>query len=303
MLKEALFYKKKGDKVLCTLCPHNCCLSNGQLGICRARMAAGGKLYSLNYGEITSINMKPIKEKSLLTLDNRNLILSLGSFGCNFKCGICKNHNMSEKKIFSEYLSVDNLIKLALTIENNRGITFTYNEPFIFYEYMYDVCKKASEENIDVCICSNGYVNPRALEAILPYVSVVNIDLKAFNGEFYKDICFGDFYSVLENIKLIKKFCNVEITTMIVEGYNDSLIGIKNMCRWIAFIDPNIPFHIVRYHSNTIANVETTSKETINMVECIANKYLNYIFVEEKYFVQNNYIYKCLLENKIEEKI
>lgn len=167
MDKEAAFYKNlQEDKILCELCPHNCKLSLGQMGMCKGRKRKEDKLYTINYGEVTSMVVDPIEKKPLYHFKPGSNILSVGSFGCNFKCGFCQNYTISQYKYKSEYVSPQNLIELAEHIENNIGIAFTYNEPSIWYEYIRDVCNASKNKKLDLIMISNGYISTKALKNI-----------------------------------------------------------------------------------------------------------------------------------------
>lgn len=53
------------NKVICPVCPHACALTEGQVGICGARQACGGKVIDQNYGRLASVALDPIEKKPL----------------------------------------------------------------------------------------------------------------------------------------------------------------------------------------------------------------------------------------------
>ncbi|WP_291548469.1 AmmeMemoRadiSam system radical SAM enzyme [Clostridium sp. HMP27] len=295
MLKEAMFYKKiDNDYVICNLCPHNCHIKDGGRGLCGPRKVHDGKLYNSNYGEISSISLDPIEKKPLYHYKPGSYILSVGSFGCNFKCGFCQNYSISQHNVDTRYLEPEDLINLALEQKNNVGIAFTYNEPSIWYEYIWDVSKKAVDKNIDIVLVSNGYISKEPLKELLPYISAMNIDLKAFKDEYYKDVCKGDIKEVLENIKLCSEKTHVEITTLLVNGYNDSEEEVEELCKWIASVDKNIPVHFSRYFPSYQFKEEPTPVERVLKAKEIGDKYLNYVYIGNVPGINNNtYCPKC----------
>lgn len=295
MLKEAMFYEKtNNDYVVCNLCPHNCHIKDGGRGLCGPRKVHDGKLYNLNYGEISSISLDPIEKKPLYHYKPGSYILSIGSFGCNFKCGFCQNYSISQHNVDTRYLDPEDLINLALDQKNNIGIAFTYNEPSIWYEYIWDVSRKSVDKNIDIVLVSNGYISKEPLRELLPYISAMNIDLKAFKDEYYKDVCKGDIKEVLENIKLCSGKTHVEITTLLVNGYNDSEEEVEELCKWIASVDKNIPVHFSRYFPSYQFKEEPTPVERVLNAKKIGDKYLNYVYIGNVPGVNNNtYCPKC----------
>lgn len=290
-----MFYEKtNNDYVVCNLCPHNCHIKDGGRGLCGPRKVHDGKLYNLNYGEISSISLDPIEKKPLYHYKPGSYILSVGSFGCNFKCGFCQNYSISQHNVDTRYLDPEDLINLALEQKNNIGIAFTYNEPSIWYEYIWDVSRKAIDKNIDIVLVSNGYISKEPLKELLPYISAMNIDLKAFKDEYYKNVCKGDIKEVLENIKLCSEKTHVEITTLLVNGYNDSEGEVEELCKWIASVNKNIPVHFSRYFPSYQFKEEPTPVERVLNAKKIGDKYLNYVYIGNIPGINNNtYCPKC----------
>ena len=136
MKTKAMFYEKHRDKIHCFLCPHNCVIEHGQFGKCKVRIHEDGELFTLNYGEVTSSALDPIEKKPLYYFRPGSYIFSVGSFGCNFTCSFCQNYPISQYKAQSDFVPKEDLAKIALTMERNIGIAFTYNEPSIWYEYV-----------------------------------------------------------------------------------------------------------------------------------------------------------------------
>ena len=165
------FYKEEDNFIQCQLCHHNCKLKENQFGICGLRTVKNNLPVAINYGEVTSANVDPIEKKPLFHFKPGKDILSVGTYGCNMKCSFCQNYEISQNKPSSEFIDIDKLIKLIISIPNNVGIAFTYNEPFMWYEYIYDVAKRIKEydKNISVVLVSNGYVNKEPLKKILPF--------------------------------------------------------------------------------------------------------------------------------------
>ena len=203
MEKEASFYDGAKGYVNCKLCPHNCFINDGEYGKCNVRVNRGGKLYTTNYGEITSMARDPIEKKPLYHFKPGSNILSVGSFGCNFSCEFCQNHTISQGRPDSEYISPKQLVEICKGLEDNIGVAFTYNEPSIWYEYVYQSSKllKESIKNINIVLVTNGYVNEEPMKKLLPFVDAMNIDLKSFNNEYYKEVCGGSVLPVLKYYK------------------------------------------------------------------------------------------------------
>ncbi|PAB56923.1 AmmeMemoRadiSam system radical SAM enzyme [Anaeromicrobium sediminis] len=296
MEKKAMFYEIKGEKIHCFLCPHNCHIGENQFGLCGVRTNKDMELKTINYGEIASANQDPIEKKPLFHFKPGTLILSVGSFGCNFACGFCQNYSISQERPKSEFVEPKKLADTTANLDNNTGIAFTYNEPTIWYEYVYDVAKDLKEnyEDIKVVLVTDGYITKEALEKLMPYVDAMNIDLKGFSEEYYKKICRGSLKPVMETIEYAAKHCHVEITTLLVSSLNDSLEEVEEISKFLAQINKNIPLHLSRYFPTYKMNLPATEINTILEAQKRAQEHLNYVFVGNVPNMDNStYCPKC----------
>ncbi|HDH07058.1 MAG TPA: AmmeMemoRadiSam system radical SAM enzyme [Thermoproteales archaeon] len=252
-MKEALWYEKlSGNRVRCRLCPWNCLLSPGQIGLCLARMNIKGVLYALNYGIVSSIAIDPIEKKPLFHFYPGSPILSISTFGCNHKCPWCQNWEISQtsssEKLGTKYEPED-IIKIAERY-NVPFIAYTYNEPLIWYEFVLDVAKLAKKKNIKNVLVTNGHINPEPLEELLPYIDAANIDIKAFNKDTYLKIIRGKLEAVLATAEEMKsKGVHVETTHLVIPGVNDREEEFKKLVEWqIEKLGEETPLHISRFY-------------------------------------------------------
>lgn len=296
-MEEARYYNKSEDNfVECNICPHNCIIKEGGVGICNAKKNIEGKLFSINYGEITSMNLDPIEKKPLFHYKPGSSILSLGSFGCNFGCGFCQNYTIAFGDGHgANYISSDDIVDKAKKIDGNIGIAFTYNEPTVFYEYMLDTAIKAKEHGLDTVMVSNGYINEEPLKELSAYIDAANIDLKAFDEKTYYKLTKGSLQEVKNTIEyLYKEKVHIEITHLLIQGFNDNIKEFENMVNWIAKIDPKIPFHISRYYPAYKFTVRPTDVNLIKQYQEIAKKYLEFVYIGNvPYSDINTYCPKC----------
>ncbi|NLC02826.1 MAG: AmmeMemoRadiSam system radical SAM enzyme [Tissierellia bacterium] len=285
MFKEAMYYNKlKDSKVHCVLCPHYCVVSNGDLGICNVRKNIDGELFTINFGEITSISMDPIEKKPLYFFKPGTSILSVGSFGCNLKCSFCQNYTIAQIEEFqgkSDSVNPEELVEIILNKKDSIGIAFTYNEPSIWYEYVYEVSKLLKEKNPDkdVVLITNGFINEEPLRKLLPYVDGMNIDLKGFNNLYYNKICGGRLEPVLKTIEIAGKTTHVEVTTLLVTGENDNLEEVENIAKFLASVDKNIPLHLTRYFPTYKMSNPPTDLNFMYEAKKVAEKHLDRVIL------------------------
>lgn len=278
MKREAKFWKPLADqKVQCQLCPHNCKIKNDGLGVCGVRKNENGKLYTLIYGSCSSIAADPIEKKPLYHFHPGTNALSLGTVGCNLKCEHCQNFSISTAK--PDYTSIrevmpEKAVKLAREYDC-QGIAWTYNEPSIWHEYSFDSAKLAKKEGLYTVYVSNGYINEDPLKEISPFLDAMNVDVKAFNDEFYKKICKASLEPVLLTCERAKELgIHLEVTYLVIPGHNDSNDEVKNFCNWVVDkLGGETPVHFSRFHPDyRMNNVPMTPMKTLLHVYDIAKQ-------------------------------
>lgn len=284
MQKEALYYEKlENNKVRCHLCPWECLLTEGKLGICRGRKNLEGKLYAINYAKAVSIAIDPIEKKPLYHFLPGTEILSTGPNSCNLKCGHCQNWSISQIESPTELVTSENLVSLTLKY-NSVGIAYTYTEPLMWYEYILDTAKLAQNKALVNVLVTNGYINPEPLQELLPLIDALNIDVKAMNQDFYKKVCKGRLDVVLKTVELsVEKKRHVELTYLIIPELNDSAEELKKFVNWVADLNPLIPVHFSRYFPAYKSDLPPTPIETLRKAFKIASDKLEYVYVGNAY--------------------
>ena len=276
-MKEALYYIKESDNIVkCSLCPNNCRISPEQSGLCRVRTNISGTLYTQTYAMISSIAMDPIEKKPLRMYKQGTKILSVGTYGCNFKCGFCQNYHISQQAPSLENLSVTELLEMSEKNTESIGIAFTYNEPTIWYEYVLETARLNPKDTV---LVTNGFINLQPLKELLPYVNAMNIDLKSMQPEFYKKVCGGSLNAVQQTIKSAYDSTHIELTFLAIPGVNDSSDEMQQMSSYIAGIDKKIPLHIIPFRPMyKWTDLSYQTYEKIIELKNIAKQKLDFVF-------------------------
>ena len=279
-MKEALWYeKRKDDNVLCRLCPQACIIGPGEAGRCRVRRNRNGKLYAETYEKVSAVTMDPIEKKPLYHFYPGKEILSIGSIGCNFSCRFCQNWHISQDTAPLDTLSVDGAVK-ACKEHDSIGIAYTYNEPLIWFEYVFDTARALKEEGLCNALVSNGFINPEPLDRLLPYIDAINIDIKSIRDEFYTTLCGGRLRPVLDTAIKAKKNIHVEITNLIIPGYNDTEKELKELAKWTAEnLGPETPVHLSAYFPRYKLGAEPTPVDTLERAHDIFSAELYFVYV------------------------
>jgi len=276
---QAKYYSKLEDNLVrCELCPVNCKIKPGKHGICKLRYNDGGELIANGYGEVVSLSIDPVEKKPLYHFHPGKPILSTGPNGCNLRCPFCQNWQISQENVSTRYISPEQLAELG-SKQDSIGVAFTYTEPLIWFEYMYDTALLLKERGLKVVAVTNGYLNEAPVRELFKLVDAANIDLKSASPEFYKNTCRGNRDDVLRTFNIAHEMnVAVEVTNLLITGENDSEYDLKAIVDLIAEIDPLIPFHISRYFPNYKYDNAPTPIKTLETAVKIAREKLAYVY-------------------------
>ena len=298
--KEASHYLSLGRNVKCKLCPNSCLLQPDDRGRCRNRVNKDGTLYTLVYGNPCSFHDDPIEKKPLFHFLPGTRAFSIATSGCGFRCLNCQNWDISQRKpeetkdprgpqlrVTSQLLRTRRLtmtdydrlsmfprdvVELAEEL-NCRSIAYTYSEPTMFYEYMYDTARLARKRKIKNVWITCGYIQAQPLRELCRYMDAANVDLKSFSDAIYKTLNSGKLQPILDTLQTLKEQ-NVwfEVTNLIVPTYTDKMDMIKRMCDYLAeSVGVDYPLHFSRFHpKHKLTRLAPTPRDVLIEAKSIA---------------------------------
>ncbi len=234
----------------------------------------------LNYNRYCGLHYDPIEKKPLYHLSPGSIIFSIGSFGCNFNCDFCQNHQIVSHPEYSGNYNQNFILKKAVD-KGSIGLAYTYNEPTVWYEDMLSLAINLKHMGKDYknVVVTNGYINEQPLRKLLPYIDGMNIDLKSIREDFYKRYCEGHLKSVLKTIALAIQKTHVEVTTLLIEPLNTDSEEIKKLAMTLAKIDEGIPLHLTRYFPSHRMQLPPTAIKTMLNAKEIAKRYLKHVYI------------------------
>ena len=303
-MEAYLWESLEEQTVKCNLCNHRCVIKPGKRGICSVRENQSGVLHSLVYGKVIARNIDPIEKKPLFHFLPGSLSYSIATVGCNFKCRFCQNADIAQMPndrsglIMGDETSPEAIVDGALKA-NCKSISYTYTEPTIFFEFAYDTAKLAHEAGLSNVFVTNGYMTAEALDMIHPYLHAANVDLKAFNPDYYKNLCSAKLEPVKESLIKMKALgIFVEVTTLMVPGLNDDPKELEALAGFLAeSLGPETPWHVSRFHptyrltDRSSTPVETLIKaREIGLAAGLRYVYTGNVPGEE---AENTYCYQC----------
>ena len=288
---QALYWNSfPKNKVKCLLCPHKCLLSSNKKGLCCVRLNDGGTMKSLIDCKVASLALDPIEKKPLYHFYPSSQILSAGTLGCNFSCVFCQNHTLSHFKDNPEKVcrsvTPEELCNIALRYkpEGNIGIAYTYNEPSVWYEFVLESSKLTKQAGLKNVLVTNGFLNQEPLNALIPYIDAVNVDIKSISPQFYKKYCRGTLRNVLDYCKTAAQKCHIEITNLVIPSLNDSQEDIVKLAKWIAKnLGKDAPLHLSAYRPQFKMSLPSTPADVLEKSRDLALKFLSYVYIGNIY--------------------
>jgi len=304
MKKEALLYDKlPHGGVQCRTCQRRCTIAKGAAGWCHTRVNQGGRLYSLIYGEVSSLSINPIEKKPVFHFYPGSRWLSLGSWGCNFRCPGCQNWEIAHWKgkdlEKGSYLAPEDQVDMALS-HGCVGLSWTFNEPTLWFEYTLDTARFAKKRGLYTNYVTNGFITEEAFDLLAPYLDVYRVDVKGFSDTTYQKIAhipeFGPILKVAEKAK--QYGIHVEVVTNITPGYNDDNAQLQGIASWIKkSLGPDTPWHVTRFYPHLkLSHVEPTPTATLEHAREIGiDNGLRYVYLGNVpgHEGENTYCYKC----------
>ncbi len=254
-LDKAALWEAKGAEqtVQCLLCAHRCRIPEGGAGICGVRENQGGVLYTRAFHGLCSAGADPIEKKPLFHFMPGSRTFSIACMGCNFKCGFCQNWQISQTRAGYEKkghrADPEAIVQTALD-QGCASLAYTYTEPTVFMELCGECGTLARTAGLKNVFVSNGAMTREAIDYAKPWLDAINIDLKAFDPAFYRNVCKANLDAVLASIERIANETDIwmEITTLLIPGQNDDKEQLKRLVEFLVTkAGPDVPWHVSRF--------------------------------------------------------
>jgi pyruvate formate lyase activating enzyme len=267
------------------MCFRRCTVPEGGRGFCRNKVNLGGRYYTLVYGRPSALQIDPIEKEPSFHMLPGATIFCTGTASCNNRCKFCHNWHLSQRS-FEEIRHIAITPEQTVELAQEKGchaVSFTYNEPTVFYEHMFDVAKVAKQAGMGALFHTNGGMNEEPLAALLDLMDAVTVDLKAFTRRFYQQVSSSELEPVLRTLQQIHNSgVHLEIVNLVVTTLNDDMDDIRRMCRWIQkTLSDEVPLHFTRFHpAYKLTSLPSTPIETLESAAHIADEEgLQYVYI------------------------
>jgi pyruvate formate lyase activating enzyme len=261
-----------------------------------------GHLWSLVYGRPVARHVDFIEKKPLYHVFPGSLSYSYGTAGCNFHCTFCQNADIAHPNKIMRATEVQDVPPKEIVSESIEheclSIAATYTEPTVFMEYVLDVARLGRQNRLVQILVTNGFMTPRALNSVIPFLDAANVDLKSFRGDFYTQQCAARLHPVLQTLRSLKNAgVWLEVTTLIIPGVNDSRDELKEMADFIASLGRETPWHLLAFHpSYLLTDRPPTSMEILYRAREIGIlSGLRYVYLEnvDQAEYKHTYCHQC----------
>ncbi len=272
--QRAAHYTAAGTTIHCSLCHHRCAIGVGMRGRCAVRENCGGVLYTDAYGDVVALAADPVEKKPLFHVAPGAVAFSFAAEGCNFSCSWCQNHQISQAGKAGGLLygqghpiPPEVIVEEALSV-GAQVLAATYTEPTVFYELARDVAHLGREAGLLNVWVTNGSLCAAPLEELAPFLDAANVDLKGVDPNTTQHRTGMSAVHVMETIDLMVRLgIWVEITTLVVPGFNDSPQELTGVAQFIASLNPSIPWHVTRYYPQYQETTPPTPLKTLALAQ------------------------------------
>ncbi|HVH29488.1 MAG TPA: AmmeMemoRadiSam system radical SAM enzyme [Vicinamibacterales bacterium] len=267
--REGTLYDELPDgRLRCHACGHCCPLPEGAVGVCKVRFNQHGRL-RVPWGYVGGVQCDPIEKKPFFHAHPGARAYSFGMLGCDLHCGYCQNwvtsQALRDPRAVAPPLEAtpDALVEDALRC-GAHAVVSTYNEPLITSEWAVAVFKAAKAAGLMTGYVSNGNGTPQVLEYLRPWTDLYKVDLKSFDDRHYRQLG-GRLEPILDTIRRLHQMDFwVEIVTLLIPGFNDSLDELTRLVEFVASVSPDIPWHVTAFHADyKMADSSNTTPEML----------------------------------------
>ena len=307
---DPVYFNAEHDHITCLICQHYCQLKANEVGPCANQKNIDNTLVGITRNKPSAISIDYIENRPFLHFLPGSSVLCIGTIGCNLHCPSCQNHQISQHYYAVEplHLSPIEIVKLALD-QNIKIISFGYNEPVVYYPYAKEIGRIAKDKGIKLVMQTSGYMSEEIAADMSSWLDAVHVDLKGFNPAYYKNTLGAELSAIKQNLKILAASSLwLEITTLLIDGVNDSDEEIAAIARFIdEGLGSHVPWHLSAFYpDNQMQTFEPTSTDTLlNAYEIASAQGLYYVYFGNVPFLNETFCPSChtLLIQRREEEI
>lgn len=298
LIKTPQYFEQHATHITCLICQHFCQLKPNEVGLCANQKNINQELIGITNNRPSAICIDKIENRPFLHFIPGSSVLSIGTVGCNLRCPSCQNHQISQHFQHVEPLELSpiEIVKLALE-QNIKIISFGYNEPIIYYPYAKEIGRIAKDKGIKLVMQTSGYMSEEIAYDMHTWLDGVHVDLKSYNASYYKNVLGANLSSIKENLRIISKTSLwLEITTLLIDGVNDSDEELRAMAHFIdEELGSHIPWHLSAFVPDNEMRTfcETSTQSLLNAYEIAQAQGLYHVYFGNVPFLNDTKCPSC----------
>lgn len=240
----------------CVVCPRRCDL-RAQAAFCGGYALEADTLINLAWGQVASWSVDAIEKKPVYHYRPGSYVLSLGSWGCTFRCRYCLNHELAWRRSpdapFDTQVrwSPDDAVRRALR-NGCQGIAWTFNEAAVWLPYVVATNRAARAAGLYTVLVTNGAYTDEALDRLLPTLDVWRVDLKAWDDAFHRSqlgVPFGAGIAREATLRARRAGVHVEVVTCLTPVDHGRWEALAPLGTWIRdALGSDTPWHLLKFH-------------------------------------------------------
>lgn len=246
------------------------------------------------------MGVDPIEKKPFFHFHPGSTSLSISTVGCTFRCKFCQNYDISQKPFGMNRVEPQVIAEEAAR-RGCRSVSYTYNEPTVFFEYAVDTAKESLKRGVLNTFVTNGYMTPEAVEYAAPYIQAMTVGIKgSLNREFSARLMAVPNPEAIQEalLEMKRRGIHIEITDLLVTKYGDNLDDVRRLARWVHDnLGPNTPLHFTRFHPDwRLTDVPPTPIEHLERAYTVAKEEeMKYVYLGNVagHSLENTYCPEC----------
>ena len=190
--------------------------------------------------------------ESMGTFDGPGLRLVVFLQGCNFRCLYCANPDTITTK-GGTLTDPEEIVRMAVSQKpffgKRGGITFSGGEPTLQAEALLPLFRRLKEENIHICLDSNGGLWNEQVEELLKLTDLVLLDIKEFNPIHHQKLTGRSNEQTLRTAEWMEEnHLPFWLRYVLVPGYSDFEEDIRSMGEQLGKYQSIQRVEILPYH-------------------------------------------------------
>ncbi len=204
--------------------------------------------------------------ESLGVYDGPGLRLVVFLQGCNFSCLYCANPDTIPIGKGGKLVPYEEILRRALNEKpffgKKGGITFSGGEPTMQAKELLEMCKILKENNVHICIDSNGGRLDDTTKELFKLVDMVLLDCKEYNNIRHKTITGVENKKTIETAHYLNEIAKpVRLRYVLVPGYSNFKEDVEALCKdFSSFTNIDrvevLPYHTFGLHKYEELNIE-----------------------------------------------